>query len=434
MKVFRTIFHLDNIIATLIVFLVIEHFSLYQNLDFLNPFINTVQDLNLSDVVFSKIRNDGRYGVDSNVVLVNIGYLERDGIAKEIEIINKYEPKVLGIDSFFRTPKDEKQDSLLIESLSNVKSLVLAEKIHYNYEDEIFDSVSYSHPMFTGNAVFGFANIIEDMSGKTYKDMTEEEIEEKENTLIKSVRQVPIMESIKGRNEIFLAAKIAEFYAPDKVKKLLERGNDREIVNYRRNLDRYITLDVKDVFEGSEKLELIRDKIVLMGFLGPNLETLVHEDIFFTPMNPQFVGKTFPDMYGVVIHANVLSMILDESYFYEVPEWASEVLIIVILFTMMVGLFILRHVVEIAYEPLSIGLVFGSLVLWYAIILHLFHTWNIYLELGDLFFVILLTVPVFEAYQDSLKPIALRRWAKMNIYFKRKMIDTRKEESEDEEI
>jgi len=126
MKVFRTIFHLDNIIATLIVFLVIEHFSLYQNLDFLNPFINTVQDLNLSDVVFSKIRNDGRYGVDSNVVLVNIGSLNRAGIAKEIEIINKYEPKVLGIDSFFRTPKDEKQDSLLIESLSNVKNLVLA--------------------------------------------------------------------------------------------------------------------------------------------------------------------------------------------------------------------------------------------------------------------------------------------------------------------
>jgi len=434
MKFFRTIFNIDNLVATIIVFLVIKHFSLYQNLDFLNPFINTVQDLNLSDVVFSKIRNDGRHGVDSNIILVNIGSLNRGGIAKEIEIINSYEPKVLGIDSFFRTPKDEIQDSMLIESLGKVNNLVLATKIHYNYKREVFDSVSYSHPIFTQNASTGFANIIEDMSGKTYKDMTDEEREEKENTLIKSVREVPIKEVINGRNELFLAARIAELFAPEKAKRLLERGNQSEIVNYRRNIDKYITLDVKDIFEGSDKLELIRGKIVLMGFLGPDLKTLVNEDIFFTPMNPQFVGKTFPDMYGVVIHANVLSMILDETYFYEVPEWTTDYLIIIILFSMVAGLYILRHKVQIAYEPLSIGLVFASLLFWYALILHLFHTWNIYLELGDLFFVILLTVPVFEAYQDSLKPIAIRRWIRWNIYLKRKLVDKKTMEADDEEV
>ncbi|HYG15113.1 MAG TPA: CHASE2 domain-containing protein, partial [Bacteroidia bacterium] len=64
-------------------------------------------------------------------------------------------------------------------------------------------------------------------------------------------------------------------------------------------------------------------KIVLMGFLGPDLKTKVLEDNYFTPMNYKYSGKSFPDMYGVIIHANIISSILEAKYINKVPQWLS---------------------------------------------------------------------------------------------------------------
>ena len=41
---------------------------------------------------------------------------------------------------------------------------------------------------------------------------------------------------------------------------------------------------------------------------------MVMDDIHYTPLNEVVSGKSFPDMYGVVIHANILSMILSGKY------------------------------------------------------------------------------------------------------------------------
>jgi CHASE2 domain-containing sensor protein len=425
MKTPRILFSFDNIIATAIVFLIIKYFTVYQNLDFLNPFINTIQDMKITDVVFSKIQNDGRFTVDTNIVLVNIGYLSRPEIAREIEIINQFEPKVIGIDSFFRTLKSEEKDSALKRVLSEVKNLVMASKIHYSYIKDKFDSISYSHPEFTKNASFGFANVSEDLKGKTYKEMTQEEKDVFNNQYIKSVREISPKENINGRQEVFLAVKIAEQIDAAKVRRFLDRGNEKEIVNYRRNTDKYITLDADDVFNYDPRLEKIRGKIVLMGFLGPDLKTQVSEDAFFTPMNPQYVGKAFPDMYGLVIHANVVSMILDESYYFSVPDWIADIVIVVVLYMMMVGFSFLRLKTEHGYEPLSIVSVFVSLFGWFALILFLFNTLRIFVDMGNLFFMILLTIPVYEAYQDSIKPLIRRRYD----YFASKIKKTKPPES-----
>ena len=41
---------------------------------------------------------------------------------------------------------------------------------------------------------------------------------------------------------------------------------------------------------------------------------LLIDDLHFTPLNKIVSGKSFPDMYGVVIHANILSMIINGKY------------------------------------------------------------------------------------------------------------------------
>lgn len=45
------------------------------------------------------------------------------------------------------------------------------------------------------------------------------------------------------------------------------------------------------------------------------------KDRYYTPLNERSSGRSIPDMFGVIIHANIISMLLDEDYIDDVPEW-----------------------------------------------------------------------------------------------------------------
>ena len=87
----------------------------------------------------------------SEIVLVNIGELDRTGIAKQLEILANYHPKVIGIDAFFRKPKrsdSPTEDSILIagdsalsRALKKIPNIVIGLELTE-------DSVKISHPMF----------------------------------------------------------------------------------------------------------------------------------------------------------------------------------------------------------------------------------------------------------------------------------------------
>ena len=74
--------------------------------------------------------------------------------------------------------------------------------------------------------------------------------------------------------------------------------------------------------------EILKDKIVLLGYLGTadGSSVAVHEDKFFTPLNPHLSGRSYPDMYGTLLHANILRMALDEDYIYSFPTWLNWLL------------------------------------------------------------------------------------------------------------
>ena len=74
--------------------------------------------------------------------------------------------------------------------------------------------------------------------------------------------------------------------------------------------------------DSSLSKEFLRGKIVLIGYLGENLvDSLSCHDKYFTPLNENYVGRSMPDMYGVVIHANIVSMILNDSYIYNLDNY-----------------------------------------------------------------------------------------------------------------
>ncbi len=381
--------NIHNLIATGFVFVIILFFPMILNLNFLDPIENTIQDLNLSDVVFSKMIKNDKVNIDTNVVLVNIGDLNRRGIAKQLEIINRYEPKVVGIDAFFRNLNNPLNDSTLKAVFVKTKNLVLVSKLLWNSNEDRYDSIEYCHPEFMQNHKTGFVNFIADPASRTVRTFTPKQ-------------------NVGSSSETNFSCIIAEIYNPEKAQKLYNRKNELEMINFRRNIYHYRHIDTYEVFDKQDSLEFIRNKIVLMGYMGPDFSTLTTEDIFFTPMNVQYIGKSIPDMYGIVVHANVISMILDESYYNIVDLYLAAVGIFIYVFILFTFFTYLRNKSEFTsriYEPISIFTVFASIFL--AIFLNLNSIYFLRLDLNLMMsvFIFLIVIPCYEAYFDSINPL-----------------------------
>lgn len=391
---------IDNIITTLMLLLVLKFLPIIFSIDFLDPIQNTLEDFYVSDIVFSKLRDYDEVTVDTNIVLVNIGLLDRRAIARQVEIINKYKPKVLGIDARFITLKDPSDDSLLQAAFSRVKNLVLVSELKMispGVGKSAFDTLIKSNTIFSRYAESGFANFyINSEEFRTIREFTPEQ-------------------KVGDTTELSFAAKVLEIYNPDAFNSLMSRNKEREKINYRRNIGKYRTYDIQDIFRGGAGLEKIRGKIVLMGFLGPDLTTLVTEDNFFTPMNRQYVGKSYPDMYGVAVHANIISMALDEDYIGTKPEWLSIALLFFITYFNMWLYTFIRDRYETLYEPASVAIIIlESIFLFTAVIysLYLFNTEIFDSMLRALFYALLVTPMTYESYHDSIKPLAAGWWKK----------------------
>jgi len=318
---------IDSILGTLFIISLILFFNFFRffaEFSLFDPIGDAIGDVEMTDLVFSSIRETPE--IDQNVILVNIGDLSRREIARELKIINEYDPAIIGIDSYFWSLKEDSLgDILLKRSLSDIENLVLVNKLVYNKLTETYDSVRYSHPFFNlGES--GFANL-ESNAVNQYD--------------FKVCRSFPPKVTIKGEVIPSFSVKIVEAYSEDKAQKFLDRGNDYETINYRGNIidygqtkygGRYTALDVVDVFQRRFKPELIKDKIVIFGYLGDNFSDRSWEDKFFTPLNVKYAGRSNPDMFGAVIHANIVSMILNEDYIDKQSQNSSIITAIIICF------------------------------------------------------------------------------------------------------
>jgi len=295
--------------------------------DLFDPIGEALGDMEFTDVYFSQLLDDPV--ADENVVLVNIGLESRGGIAMMIDSISQHNPAVIGVDSFFDFPKEDTlADMMLMDAFSRVENLVMVSKVLYNVETDAFDSVHTSWPWFTFNSEPAFANL--DTEAESQADL-------------KMCRQfVPQIETADGVNQVAFGVKLASYMDSTKSQKFLDRGNEVEVINYRGNVidygatkfgNKYYALDVGDVFGSNYVPEIIEGKIVIFCFLGEYLGDRENfEDKFFTPLNETYVGRAFPDMYGGVIHANIVSMILNEDYIFYLKDWQKWAAMIIGLF------------------------------------------------------------------------------------------------------
>ena len=272
------------------------------------------------DLHFSN-KHRANYNLDNRIVLVEIG-ASRAEIARQLEVLAQYNPRVIGLDAFFeeRDTTDEFNDLRLEAVITRNPNIVLADR-NIRHGDSI-----YHYPNVFHHPVTHLAG---------YADLTAYN----EYVVIRSF--YPFLTRSEKTHESFTSA-ILHKYDPQLYKDFREREKEDEIINYTRGLKDYLNMTVNDLaeFDSTGQLPLIlKDKVVLVGYFDKNNQVL--SDLYFTPLNARVVGKSYPDLYGVVIHANILSMLLDSNYATMLPELMSYVIAYLIVFLML--LFILSQ-------------------------------------------------------------------------------------------
>lgn len=325
----------DSFLGYFFVLFLIFFFSsitYFRVFDLFDPIGDMFEDFEITDLMMSQMREAPP--ADENVVLVNIGELDRTGIAEQLKIIAKYKPAVIGIDVLFGLETDSYQDSTLSNTLLTIPNVVLAHKLLYNPAVDQFDSSLSPIPQLMPNVTLGHVNLI---TGASHQDE------------MKVCRSFTPQEKLGDTTALAFSVKLASYLNTELTQKFLSRSKQEELINYRGNVfdygatnygTRYFALDVMDVLSENFVPDIIEGKAVIFCFLGKELgDRQTREDIFFTPLNRNYVGKTEPDMFGGVIHANIISMILNEDYLDQMSDnwgkfWALVLgLLNILLFT-----------------------------------------------------------------------------------------------------
>jgi CHASE2 domain-containing sensor protein len=426
-------FWLDCLIATVFVFAVLLGLREVSQLKILNafdPLSQSLGDMEMTDITFSRMRDDPQ--VDTNIVIVNIGDLPRAGIAQQINIISKFKPKVIGIDSFFdcKDCPNGKIDSLCCplayDTLSNmifgsavaeagnvvmVTKLLQTDSLVEKYGDiDIYDSLEHTDEMLRPNSIEGYASL-------------ETDAEHQED--LKSCRRFNPMMKMGNDTVYAFSVQMAMIFDSAKTKKFLARQNHSEVINYRGNIydpfgasefpGRYFTLDWDQALDSSSFTRgLFKDKIVIMGFLGSDLKDTSWDDKFFTPLNKKYAGKSRPDMYGVVVHANAVSMIINEDYIDEMSEF-QQILIAFFVCFLNVALFsLINKRIPHWFDGLSLLIQLTEIVLCTVLMIYVFKWVNFKLNLTYTLAALALVGTCFELYINVVKrgfqAIRNRKW------------------------
>lgn len=402
---------IDSFIITILVFSfmwILSQIPLADNLEMLNPIENVLDDFDMTDIVYSQLREQPT--TDTNIVVVNIGNLPRVGMADLINNLNRAQPKVIAIDAFSRRPLDPVGDSLYSAALSQVKNLVMVNQGNLsqktrkkleadpNFKVEHFDTLETSHEMFSRYAIQGHANLISESRGNMRDFVT-----------IRTFS--PLVKVNEQKIEAF-AVKVAQIVDPKAAKDFLNRANEYEYINYRGNIDIadkgkpvFWALDWEQAMDSSADLSWLKDKILILGFMGETLSEYSYVDKFYTPLNKNYVGKSTLDMYGVVIHANIVSMILNKEFINQMSWWKNYLLIIAIAFLSTWLFSYLFHKVGYWYDAITIFFQLAIFILILGIGLYAFDWYRLRVETNTAIIAVVLSGIFVELYYGLIKKL-----------------------------
>jgi CHASE2 domain-containing sensor protein len=311
--------------------------------------------------------------VNNNINLVNVGHLKRYEIAELIEKIHKQKPKVIGVDVIFDHSKKDRVDKKLWSALQHENVIGV-----FAFQNE---TISKNHAVLdVFRDKLGYANFNFDYY----------------NSVIRSFLAIKTFNDNEYQS---FGLKVAQKFVGDE-KKLSWRKMDKKSIpiNYSGGLEHYNIVEPDTIFAKTELREL-KDKIVLLGYMGTPTGNLYDiEDKHFTPLNQEFLGKSSPDTFGIVIHANIIEMLINDKRHWVVPMglvWS---------FGLVITFFVLSYFIKLNKKHLSSYIFTRKLLqLGFTIIFIGLSLWllskNIYFKITALIWYIVLSLQCVWAYK-----------------------------------
>lgn len=388
-----------KILATLLIVIATAELINYllSKIDILESVTSSISNFDLTDIYFSNgFSYQEQNNVQNKILLVNVSPHGRGSIAEQINIINKYEPSVVVMNSFFRNFSDSTgawndtltvpsiHDYALKEAFSKVEHLVFMNRIT---NDSINSMIRTDRFFVPEHAKEGFGNT-------------------NEKTGYETIRNIP--HSFKTDSTLYLPMTLeaASFINSDIKSSYLKRANKDEMIYYTgyyislmgerlmtvessnlflnallesRNVtdNRFFAIDWDQLLEDNFVPELIKGKIVLIGYMGEFLGDWDRTDKLYTPLNSElFQLENRPaDMYDVEIHANVIDMFLSNNLIYQSSLLSWFVGVPIMVLTIWFYLFLLQKINK-NYQLISkIFLIvqINALIIFALLVFHYFH-------------------------------------------------------------
>ncbi|MDW8133454.1 MAG: CHASE2 domain-containing protein [Bacteroidia bacterium] len=272
---------------------------------------------------------------DTQIVIVDIAKLNRAALAQLLKRLAMADPLIIAIDAVFPTPLSGEEDSLWQKALCEVSVNVpvcLAATLDLRKPIEEAPVQSVSMTAFTQCVEQAYANMI------TYEPYAP-----------KTVREFIPYTVSDSDTHYSLGLRVALALDPSLLGELPNLIG-KVPIRYLGNLEHFYYLSGEEVLRDTNLPNWLQNKALFLGLVDPLKLTL--EDIFFTPLNAAFLRQDFPDMYGVVIHANITSMLRHRRFYEIIPKiWAVLLLGLFHLF-----LFFLCGYLEGAWRWVSIRL------------------------------------------------------------------------------
>lgn len=365
--------YFESFLVTILVYIIIWGLFLLVNISFepFNYVFKSVKDIDLNDLYFSNIDvND----VDTNIVIVNIEDIDRGKIAEVLEKVGDAKPKVIGLDVFFSKYIKTPYDSILADQIIRQKDNLV---VVANYDSEGNYDDNYWRLDYVEN---GHALILSSED----KTASVREFEPKTNSGVYA-----------------FSAMIARKFDEKLFDKLASRNNPTERIDYIGGTGAFMMLNYRDVIDMNSFIqELLNNKIVLIGYCGDSTQQMVnYYDAFYTPVGQSMSVNRLPDMYGVMVHANIVSMILRDSYFNNTPDWIVFILSFIIAY-FSVATFSYFYIKKPMYFNVvsKVLQLIGIFVLLWMVFL-LFSVFNLNFNTSYLIVAVILSVDVLYLYE-----------------------------------
>lgn len=251
-------------------------------------------------------------GIDEQDIrrIINYPIPDRE-IAKLLRILQKYQPRAIGLDIIRDIPV-EPGHAELVAAFKDIKNLIAVEKVL---------PISIKPPSDLPPEQIGFADILSDDDGKVRRAIlgTNRPEDDKKYAFSLPLRLaetylkaegLELSNGIRDRKAMrFGSTELARFFPNSGGYVRTDDFGVQVLLNYRNGLERFRTLSLKDIndLEAGSNPNVLRDtfggRIVLIGITAPSIKDFINTSAI---ANLQPPGK----IYGVEFHAHATSQIL----------------------------------------------------------------------------------------------------------------------------